>query len=407
MAVSLKRALMEILTDWPDDLPPEQRDACGEVELGFGNADPQIELEFGKPVFPVRRGRNFPGTPVGARMLRAFEGIPPHNVRCVILGQNPYPAPDFATGRAFEADNVASWRELDKMFSKSVRAFIQQIVAARTGGSGYARNFADWPKTLAAIESGAVALEPASQLAQRWVDDGVLLLNASLTPSRFHVYDDPHQARRHLPLWRPLMIKVLRTFFDRGALLVVIGFGDVTAETEDREPALSQSVTARSGRGPSRLHAAHRPAVPGKPGRDHLALVRSDGAAANPGELLADRIRPAKHARRHPHDARGHRAKGVRSLSRPRTCAGTSGRDRRRARRMAARQRDDHLPSHRHLQDCNADMAVLDARLKVQNVDRLRVADASAMPIISSGNTNAPAIMIGEKCVEFILEEAA
>jgi hypothetical protein len=41
MAVSLKRALMEILTDWPDDLPPEWRDACGEVELGFGNADPQ------------------------------------------------------------------------------------------------------------------------------------------------------------------------------------------------------------------------------------------------------------------------------------------------------------------------------------------------------------------------------
>ena len=40
MAVSLKRALMEILTDWPDDLPPERRDACGEVELGFGYADP-------------------------------------------------------------------------------------------------------------------------------------------------------------------------------------------------------------------------------------------------------------------------------------------------------------------------------------------------------------------------------
>jgi choline dehydrogenase len=53
------------------------------------------------------------------------------------------------------------------------------------------------------------------------------------------------------------------------------------------------------------------------------------------------------------------------------------------------------------------DMAVLDARLKVRSVDRLRVADASAMPIISSGNTNAPTIMIGEKCAEFILEEAA
>jgi uracil-DNA glycosylase len=125
MAVSLKRALMEILTDWPDDLPPKRRDACGEVELGFGNVDPQLELEFREPVFPVRRGRNFPGMPVGAHMLRAFEGIPPHHVRCVILGQAPYRAPDFATDRAFETGNVASWRELDKMFSKSVRAFIQ------------------------------------------------------------------------------------------------------------------------------------------------------------------------------------------------------------------------------------------------------------------------------------------
>jgi choline dehydrogenase len=55
----------------------------------------------------------------------------------------------------------------------------------------------------------------------------------------------------------------------------------------------------------------------------------------------------------------------------------------------------------------NDDMAVLDGRLRVRGVDRLRVADASVMPIISSGNTNAPAIMIGEKCAEFILGEAA
>ncbi|MGZ5655956.1 MAG: hypothetical protein ACXWIZ_18340, partial [Caldimonas sp.] len=67
-----------------------------------------------------------------------FEEIPPHHVQCVILGQPHYPALDFATGRAFEAGNVASWRELDKMFSQNVRAFIQQIIAARTGDSGYA-----------------------------------------------------------------------------------------------------------------------------------------------------------------------------------------------------------------------------------------------------------------------------
>ena len=48
-------------------------------------------------------------------------------------------------------------------------------------------------------------------------------------------------------------------------------------------------------------------------------------------------------------------------------------------------------------------MAVVDATLAVHGISRLRVADASVMPVIVSGNTNAPAIMIGEKAAEFIL----
>jgi choline dehydrogenase-like flavoprotein len=47
--------------------------------------------------------------------------------------------------------------------------------------------------------------------------------------------------------------------------------------------------------------------------------------------------------------------------------------------------------------------AVVDARLRVRTLDRLRIADASIMPAITSGNTNAPAIMIGERCADFIL----
>ncbi len=52
-------------------------------------------------------------------------------------------------------------------------------------------------------------------------------------------------------------------------------------------------------------------------------------------------------------------------------------------------------------------MAVVDDRLRVRGIQGLRLADASVMPTIPSGNTNIPCIMVGEKCAAMVLEDAA
>ncbi len=50
-------------------------------------------------------------------------------------------------------------------------------------------------------------------------------------------------------------------------------------------------------------------------------------------------------------------------------------------------------------------MAVLDARLRVRGIERLRVIDCSAMPIIPSGNTNAPALALADRAVSLMFNE--
>jgi len=53
----------------------------------------------------------------------------------------------------------------------------------------------------------------------------------------------------------------------------------------------------------------------------------------------------------------------------------------------------------------NDPSAVVDTRLRVRGIERLRVVDASIMPTITSGNTNTPTVMIAERGSRMVLED--
>ena len=55
----------------------------------------------------------------------------------------------------------------------------------------------------------------------------------------------------------------------------------------------------------------------------------------------------------------------------------------------------------------DASNSVVDARLRVHGMQNLRVIDASVFPAVTSGNTNAPTIMVAEKGADMVLRDNA
>ena len=227
MTTPLQDALREALVGWQSDLSPDWRPVIDGVELAFDAVDDRLELHPWEPIFPSRRHFSLPGEPDGAHMLHAFDHLPPRAVRCVVVGQDPYPNIAFSTGRAFESGEHRHWHELNNMRSHSMRCLIQSLCAFRSGRPSYAEDVEAWPAALKAIAKPASEIPGPGELAQTWVEQGVLLLNASLTLSRFAIEGDPHQTHGHLPLWRPLIGQVLRYFWKRpGQPVVFMLFGD-------------------------------------------------------------------------------------------------------------------------------------------------------------------------------------
>ena len=231
MAIPLRTALRETLRGWQEDIEFCSRNLVDDFALDFDEIDGEPGPEPWEPIFPASRGRDFPGAPLRAHIFGAFDDRAPDDIRCVILGQYSCPGPAFATGRAFEGGNVACWRELDRMLSPSVRTLPQLILAARTGDVRHGLCTERWPATLATIERREVEWEDPAALEDRWGSSGELLLNTSLTLTRFRYSGDPHRIRGHLPLWHPLIRRILGHFAQRNPPTVFIGLGDAATNT--------------------------------------------------------------------------------------------------------------------------------------------------------------------------------
>ncbi|MGI9228505.1 MAG: uracil-DNA glycosylase [Gammaproteobacteria bacterium] len=231
MTTSLIDAMRETLADWDTDLDTSWRQIFKGVKPAFSSVNGGLKLNVWEPIFPARKGFQQLGAARDAHIFRAFDDIEPESVRCVLLGQDPYPCMAFSTGRAFEAGGYAEWRELEKMWSASMRSLLQFICAIRGNDDEYAQGSRKWSKAIDAIESGAIDIPKPPQLAGDWVKQGVLLLNSSLTITRFAVEGHPHQLEGHIPLWRPLIVRTIQYLYEknpRGQVFIL--FGDIARD---------------------------------------------------------------------------------------------------------------------------------------------------------------------------------
>lgn len=214
----LREELQRFVRDWRSDLPGDWDRALGDVEPSFEAVNPELLFNSQQPVFPARRASQLPQARADAHVFRAFDELQPSDVRCVLLGQDPYPRISRATGRSFEQGDAPDW--LSTSIATSMRALVPMLAECRTGSeifrraNGFER----------AVASADVDLEPPQVLFDRWQEAGVLCLNAALTLTRYVPGGAPEQLDGHIPFWAPVIERILRHLAARenGAIVFLL-----------------------------------------------------------------------------------------------------------------------------------------------------------------------------------------
>jgi uracil-DNA glycosylase len=209
--MNLRDALNDFSVGWRDDLSPTWRSALAEVGPNPLGVLSTLTFAPAEPIYPTRRNVVLAGARADAHVFRAFDAVEPSNVRCVLIGQDPYPALSRATGRSFEQGDIAAWTGKASSVASSLRVLLRMLVAARTGNTAVLKmNWASFMQFAATI-----SLESPRDLFDRLQAQGVLCLNAGLTITRYKSGGSPEQTKGHIPFWKPVVGQVLRSVATR------------------------------------------------------------------------------------------------------------------------------------------------------------------------------------------------
>jgi len=274
--MNLREALNEFATGWKDDLSPAWRNALANVDPNPLGVARTLTFAATEPIYPARRNVVLVGARADAHVFRAFDGVEPSQVRCVLIGQDPYPTLSRATGRAFEQGDIAAWAGQSSMVASSLRALLRMLVTARTGNPAALKmSWSSFVKFAATI-----SLESPRDLFDRLQSQGVLCLNAGLTITRYKPGGAPEQTKGHIPFWRPVVGQVLRSLATRQAGHVVfLCLGQFAQKLLKSERVESDALAAGTWGTRATLVALPHPVAPGFAGGPNPFLAVNAGLA--------------------------------------------------------------------------------------------------------------------------------
>lgn len=230
MPMSLECALRGTMDGWRDDLCQEWHPFVENVEPEYDADGGECEIdEQQQPIFPGRRQNPPDGAPQGSHMFRAFDDLPPDAVKVVLIGQDPYPAVERATGRSFEDGSRGDWLRNDGRHDSMVR-IAQQLASFLTGRNEYsakATGATGTRKMRQDIGNGNLVLASPGNVFSHWQEEGVLMLNTALT------YTNEAHKEYHRELWKPIVQGICCRLARRCQSVVFMCLGEKAEEFLD------------------------------------------------------------------------------------------------------------------------------------------------------------------------------